>query len=143
MKRYPKATIKLVESEKTALLMAIAYGNNEMQLWMACCGSSNITRERLQPLFDQRRSIILYPDRDGVKAWKQKADGLYYPGLSIDARPVTEWWKECDGPKADIADVVVRMINQASPAPKTIEEVRERVPIMKPMIDKLNLEIDQ
>ena len=143
LKRYPKATIKLVESEKTALLMAIAYGNNEMQLWMACCGSSNITRERLQPLFDQRRSIILYPDRDGVKAWKQKADGLYYPGLSIDARPVTEWWKECDGPKADIADVVVRMINQAPPTPKTLNELRNRVPTVAPLIDKLNLTITQ
>ena len=143
LKRYPKATIKLVESEKTALLMAIAYGNNDMQLWMACCGSSNITRERLQPLFDQRRNIILYPDRDGVKTWKQKSDGLYYPGLSIDARPVTDWWKECDGPKADIADVVVRMINQAPPAPTTLKELRNQVPSVAPLVDKLNLTITQ
>jgi hypothetical protein len=143
LKRYPKATIKLVESEKTAILMAIAYGNNDMQLWMACCGSSNITRERLQPLFDQRRNIILYPDRDGVKAWKQKADSLYYPGISIDAKPVTEWWKECDGPKADIADVVIRMINQAPPAPTTLNELRNQVPTVAPLVDKLNLTITQ
>jgi hypothetical protein len=121
--------------------MAIAYGNNPTQLWLACCGSSNITRERLKPLIDQHRNIILYPDRDGVKMWQQKADSIYYDAISIDDKPVIDWWKPGDGEKADIADVVVRMINQAPPAPKTIEEVRERVPMLKPMIDKLNLDI--
>ena len=142
LKQYPKATIKLVESEKTAILMAIAYGNNTTQLWLACCGSSNLTRERLKPLIDQHRNIILYPDRDGVKLWKQKADALYYDAVAIDDKPVTEWWRDCDGEKADIADVVIRMINQSPPQPKTIEEVRERVPVMKTMIDKLNLKIE-
>ena len=142
LKRYPKAAVKLVESEKTAILMAIAYGNNVTQVWLACCGASNLTRERLKPLLDQKRNIILYPDRDGVKQWKQKADGLYYDRISIDDKPVTEWWRECDGPKADIADVVIRMINQAPPPPTTIEEVREMVPVMKTMIDKLNLKIE-
>lgn len=143
LKKYPKATIKLVESEKTALLMAIAYGNNPMQLWMACSGSSNITRERLKPLLDQHRNIILYPDRDGVKTWKQKADGLYYAGISIDARPVNDWWKECDGEKADVADVVIRMINESPSQPKTIEEVKATMPKAAPLIDKLNMQIQQ
>ena len=142
LKRYPKAAVKLVESEKTAILMAIAYGNNATQVWLACCGASNLTRERLKPLLDQKRNIVLYPDRDGVKAWKQKAEGLYYDKIIIDDKPVTEWWRECDGPKADIADVVIRMINQAPPPPTTIEEVREMVPVMKTMIDKLNLKIE-
>lgn len=142
LKRYPKATIKLVESEKTALLMAIAYGNNTTQLWLACCGSSNLTRERLKPLIQEHRNIILYPDRDGVKLWKQKADAIYYDGISIDAKPVTEWWREGDGEKADIADVVIRMINHAPPQPKTIEEVREQIPVIAPMIDKLNLDLE-
>lgn len=141
LKRYPNATIKLVESEKTAILMAIAYGNNNTQLWLACCGSSNLTRERLKPLIQEHRNIILFPDRDGAKLWKQKADAIYYDGISIDDRPVTEWWRECDGPKADIADVVIRMINQAPPQPTTIEDVREQVPKIIPLIDNLNLEL--
>ena len=141
LKKYPKATIKLVESEKTAILMAIAYGNNTKQLWLACSGSSNITRDRLKPLIEQKRNIILYPDRDGIKAWKQKAEGLYYDRISIDDKPVSDWWRECDGPKADIADVVVRMINQAPPPPTTIEEVRQQVPKLIPLIDNLNLEV--
>ena len=143
LKRYPKAAVKLVESEKTAILMAIAYGNNVTQVWLACCGASNLTRERLKPLIDQHRNIILYPDRDGVKLWKNKADAIYYDGISIDDKPVTDWWREGDGPKADIADVVVRMINQAPPPPKTIEELRERVPSIGKLIDNLNLTIDE
>jgi hypothetical protein len=122
--------------------MAIAYGNNVTQVWLACCGASNLTRERLKPLIDQHRNIILYPDRDGVKMWKQKADSIYYDAISIDDKPVIDWWREGDGPKADIADVVVRMINQAPPQPKTIEELRERVPSIGKLIDNLNLTID-
>ena len=67
---------------------------------------------------------------------------MHYDRLTVDIKPVTEWWREEDGPKADIADVVVRMINQAPPPPKTIEEVRAQVPAMGKLIDNLNLTID-
>ena len=33
--RYPHATVNIVESAKTAVLMAIAYGNHATQVWMA------------------------------------------------------------------------------------------------------------
>lgn len=107
---YPDATACIVESEKTALLMAIAYGNNEHQLWLACCGSSNITRERLAPLFKQNRRIMLYPDRDGIKLWTDKMSKLEYSRCAIHTSVVTDYWKPEDGAKADIADVVIRMI---------------------------------
>ena len=136
-------TVCIVESEKTALIMAIAYGNHANQVWMACGGLENLTREKLKPIIDQHRPIILYPDRDGIQKWQQKAEQLHYDRLTIDARPVTKWWREEDGPKADIADVVVRMINQAPPPPKTIDEVRQQMPAIKPIIDKLNLTIEQ
>ena len=142
LKRYPKAAVKLVESEKTAILMAIAYGNNATQVWLACCGASNLTRERMKPLIMQNRNIILYPDRDGVKMWKQKADAIYYDCISIDDKPVTDWWRDGDGPKADIADVVVRMLNESPPPPKTIEELREHVPSIGKLIDNFNLTIE-
>ena len=136
-------TVCIVESEKTALIMAIAYGNHANQVWMACGGLENLTREKLKPIIDQHRPIILYPDRDGIQKWQQKAEHLHYDRLTVDIKPVTEWWREEDGPKADIADVVVRMINQSPPPPKTLEEVRQQVPAIKPLIDKLNLTIEQ
>jgi hypothetical protein len=99
-----------VESEKTAVLMAIAYGNHAKQVWMACGGLQNISREKLAPIMKEGRRIVLYPDRDGVEAWEKKARELDYLNIAVDARPVTDWWKPCDGKKADIADVVVRSI---------------------------------
>ena len=111
---YKGADVKIVESEKTALIMAIAYGNHEKQVWMACGGLENINKEKLAPIMKEGRRIVLYPDRDGVAAWKKKAYELNYLNIVVDARPVTEWWKPQDGEKADIADVVVRSIIEHS-----------------------------
>ena len=134
-------TVKIVESEKTALLMAIAYGNHAKQVWMACGGLENLSRDKLKPLIDQGRRIILYPDRDGIEKWRIKCEQLHYDRATIDATPVTKWWKPEDGEKADIADVVIRMVNNSKPM-TTIDEVKAAMPETKPLIDKLNLKID-
>ena len=134
-------TVCIVESEKTALLMAIAYGNHANQVWMACGGIENINRDKLQPLINQRRRIILYPDRDGIDKWRQKCEQLHYDRATIDTKPVTEWWQPEDGEKADIADVVIRMVNNSKPL-TTIADVEREMPQAKPLIDKLNLEVE-
>jgi hypothetical protein len=134
-------TVCIVESEKTALLMAIAYGNHTNQVWMACGGLENLTRDKLRPIIEQRRRIVLYPDRDGIQKWQQKADSLYYDRVEIDTTPVTKWWKPEDGEKADIADVVIRAINESQPL-TTIADVKAEMPETKELIEKLNLEID-
>ena len=64
---------------------------------------------------------MLYPDRDGIKAWAKKAEALDYKLITTDTRAVTQWWTEEDGPKADIADVVLRLINNRTP--QTPEEL--------------------
>ena len=134
-------TVKIVESEKTALLMAIAYGNHAKQVWIACGGLENLSREKLKPLIDQGRRIILYPDRDGIEKWCIKAEQLHYDRMVVDTTPVTKWWKPEDGNKADIADVVIRMVNNSKPL-TTIDEVKAAIPEANELIDKLNLEID-
>ena len=142
LNRYPNATVNIVESEKTALLMAIAYGNHATQVWMACGGLEMLSRERLAPIISQGRQIVLFPDRDGIDKWKAKARQLDYPRLMIDCVPVQKWWKPEDGEKADIADVVVRILNERKPM-TTIEEVKTAMPQAAPLIDKLNLTIQQ
>ena len=140
---YPKdANICLVESEKTAILMAIAYGNHTKQIWMACGGLANINRNKLAPMISANRNIILYPDRDGIEKWQAAARDLKYDKVTVDTTPVTEWWREADGPKADIADVVIRIINN-SPRMQSMAEVIDHVPAIKPMAEKLNLEIEK
>lgn len=133
-------TVKIVESEKTAVLMAIAYGNHTKQVWMACGGLENLTRARLQPLIDQRRNIIVYPDRDGVEKWRIKCEQLHYDRIMVDDVPVTKWWRECDGPKADIADVVIRITNERREL-TDIEEVKREMPEAEGLIEKMNLTI--
>jgi len=142
LNRYPNATVNIVESEKTALLMAIAYGNHATQVWMACGGLEMLSRERLAPIINQGRQIVLFPDRDGIDKWKAKARQLDYPRLMIDCTPVQKWWKPEDGEKADIADVVVRILNERKPM-NTIDEVKEAMPVAAPLIEKLNLSIEK
>ena len=68
LNRYPKAVINIVESEKTALVMANYYGDFDSQIWMACGGLKHLQLDSLQPLIDQGRTIWLWPDKDGREA---------------------------------------------------------------------------
>jgi hypothetical protein len=124
-----------VESEKTAIIMATAYGNHNGEVWMACGGLEMLNRERLAPIIKQHRRIVLYPDRDGIDRWRAKAENLHYDRLHINAEPVLKWWKECDGEKADVADVVVRIINEHTPPKVALRDD----PAVQKLIKKLDL----
>lgn len=133
--KVPDATINIVESEKTAVIMAIAYGNPQRDLWIACGSKTNLTREKLKPLIDRQRDIVLYPDRDGVEAWKDTADVIGYDRLRVNDEPVTSWWRPEDGEKADIADVVLRMTDKGRPLLSIGDESK-----IKMLIERLDLE---
>ena len=133
-------TVCIVESEKTALLMAIAYGNNTKQVWMACGGLENLSPEKLAPITAQGRHVILYPDRDGIDKWQAKKAQLGLLNLDVDTTPVTKWWRDVDGDKADIADVIIRNLNERKPF-DNIEQVKADMPEATPLIDNLNLKI--
>ena len=109
---WPNATVNIVESEKTALIMSIAYGNHAADIWMACGGLYNLTNEKLAPLIEQGRRIMLYPDKDGVKAWKTKAAEIGYKDIHINTYILDHYWKPEDGPKADVADIVLRLLKE-------------------------------
>ena len=64
-----------------------------------------------------------------------------YDRISIDTDPVLKWWRPEDGPKADIADVVVRMLNTAKPL-TTMQDVKREMPQASQLIDNLDLEIE-
>ena len=106
------ATVNVVESEKTALICATAYGGMRMSVWTACAGIGNLTNKNdiLRPLIEQGRRIVLYPDRDGIQRWQQAAQQIGYKNLTINTEAVTKWWKPQDGEKADIADVLLRFM---------------------------------
>lgn len=140
------ATVNVVESEKTALFCAIAYGGMKMNIWTACSGVCNLTNKNdiLRPLINQGRRIVLYPDRDGIQRWTQAAQQIGYKNLTINTEAVTKWWKPCDGEKADIADVLERIIREHSwnsGQPDIMRKVIEAFPALQPMVEKFKMEV--
>lgn len=112
LNQYPDAAVNIVESEKTALVCANAYGHPERSLWMACGGLKFLKLESLKPLIDQGRRVWLWPDKDGVEDWQQKCEHLLGDKVSITTRFLEENWIEADGPKADVADIIIRHMRQ-------------------------------
>jgi hypothetical protein len=81
-----------------------------MSLWLACGGKENLNRDKLKPLIEQGRKIVIYPDRDAIEEWRKIADQIHYERLSVNVEAVQRWWNPQDGEKADIADVIVRLM---------------------------------
>lgn len=121
LKRYPNAKVNIVESEKTALIMATYYGDMEHNLWLACGGLKFLKMDMMQPLVDQQRTIWLWPDKDGAEEWKAWRETFNYQECHIYTEFFKHCWREADGPKADIADIALRMLcNGEKPRPSEI-----------------------
>lgn len=120
LNRYPQAEVNIVESEKTALIMANYYGNPERRLWLACGGLQWLQLDKFQPLIDQGRTVWLWPDKDGRDAWQDVADKLGYDRCRVYTHFFDTCWTEADGDKADVADIAIRMMRTGEgPRPET------------------------
>ena len=126
LKRYPQARVNIVESEKTALVMANFYGAPDKNLWLACGGLKFLSIESMQPLIDQKRDVWLWPDKDGVVEWEKLRDKLGYDGIQIYETFLRDWWKEEDGPKADCADITIRMMSRPETATRNEQPKAEQ-----------------
>ena len=74
--RYPERHVCIVESEKTALVMA-AY--QSQYLWLATCGSHGLKAEKLESL--RGRRFTLFPDSGCFNKWQiimQETTGMQY-----------------------------------------------------------------
>lgn len=103
---YPNATVNIVESEKTAIIASIAYNNPHYSLWMATTGLNRLNKESLAPIIKAGRSIVLWPDHDGIERWREAAKAIGYDRLYVNADAMTKWWRPSDGEKADLADII-------------------------------------
>lgn len=137
LNRFPEATVNIVESEKTALIMSIAHGINQKSIWMATGGMQNLRREILQPIIEQKRDVILYPDKDGIRQWKERQLLINYKNMTVNTDLMRKYWTEADGPKADIADIIVRLLNR----PTQEDDIVKHYPGIKPLVDKLDLKV--
>ena len=116
LKKYPEATVNIVESEKTALICATAYGDMEKNLWMACGGLEFLKLDSLQTLIDQGRTVWIWPDKDGVEKWRDKVSHLLSDNVGITTKFLDDFWTEADGQKTDVADIILRLMTHPETA---------------------------
>ena len=119
-KIYPKATVNVVESEKTAVIMAIAYGNTSANIWIALGGKSFLSRSKLLPLIEGKRKILLYPDQDGIKEWRDKMKAIGYENMRLAKSLVID----PKNPKKDCGDFIIERLYE-------IEEQRKKKELSK------------
>ena len=96
LSKRPDAHVCLVESEKTALIMA---AHQSEHLWLATCGSGGLSPERVKCL--QGRRVTLFPDSGCYEKWchqMQLAIGIdYNVSQQLEAYP----------PNTDLADLLL------------------------------------
>ena len=143
----PNAQIHLVESEKTALIMATYYGNMSRNLWLATGGLQFFDRKHIQVLIDQGRDIVVYPDKDGSRVWSERTYQLCketgYDKRKVNPTFVSNEWREEDGKKADIADITIRkMTNDRRTKGKAVlTDMISANPLVGKLVEKFNLEV--
>ena len=104
--------VNVVESEKTALMASLYFG----AYWVAVGGLGFLTADRLAA--HRHRQIIIYPDADGVTAWKGKMAALREDGYKVKMerngvkRDGTVAAAGLLPPKADLGDVIEYVITQ-------------------------------
>lgn len=108
----PTAPVCVVESEKSALILSLCYRD---RIWVAVGSLQNLNSERFVPY--RGRKITIFPDRDGLQAWREKARILAGEGFNVSIDTTTE--RHPGNPKDDLADIVMRWRHgtQAAPEP--------------------------
>jgi hypothetical protein len=122
--KYPQAVVNIVESEKTAVIMANYYGDSERQIWLACGGLQHLRLDAMQPLIDQGRTVWLWPDKDGRDKWQEVADKLGSEKVRVYTQFFDTCWREEDGMKADVADIAIRMMRTGDKPRKAEPDVK-------------------
>ena len=69
--QFPNQTICIVESEKTAIIMAIKHPK---YLWLATGGVQEFKAEKIKVLLG--RNVVVFPDTDFHKEWSEKAKSI-------------------------------------------------------------------
>lgn len=92
--------IGIVESEKTALILALAIPNC---LWLATGSKQNLKEELLLPI--KNYNINVYPDEGEFNDWSKKCDELTKNGFNINCSDLMEKSELKNG--SDFADLII------------------------------------
>lgn len=111
LRLYPTASVGVVESQKSAVILSILHPN---VLWLATAGMTNFNERLLSSIYD--RNVIAYPDFNGVQEWTRRAKELPFKNIRV-----SDWWRYAQDDKEDICDVVIRAV-QEEKAPYNIPD---------------------
>ena len=99
--KYPDHSVAIVESEKTALISSIMFGDC---LMLACGGCGNLTPTLCKSL--RGREVYLFPDNGKYDEWSEK--GRQMKHLFSELRIVSTMEHEALEPGDDIGDHFLR-----------------------------------
>lgn len=143
---FPDAVVYVVESEKTALICSIAYGDDKKHVWVASGGKSGLQRAKFEPFIRGNRFVVLFPDKDGKQDWAERCKASGYDKMVVNSTIIHRHWTPKDGDKADIADIIVRRLYErrdgvppTSVKEQKVAELRERYPLFGELVDKFKL----
>ena len=111
LRLYPTASVGVVESQKSAVILSIIYPD---VVWLATAGMTNFNARLLAPIYD--RNVVAYPDVNGVKVWTERAKDLPFKNIRV-----SDWWRYAQDEKEDICDVVIRAV-QEEKAPYSVPD---------------------
>lgn len=111
LRLYPSASVGIVESQKSAVILSIIY---PQIVWVATAGMTNFNERLLSPIYE--RNVIAYPDFNGVKVWTERAKDLPFKNVRV-----SDWWRYAQDEKEDICDVVIRAV-QEEKAPYSVPD---------------------
>lgn len=112
LRRHPEKPVAIVESEKTAVIMATI---NPDMIWLATGGKFNLRGDKLTPL--KGRKIWLYPDADAIQYWKDFAASVaqHYDIAVCDLH----YTDDDISNKRDIADLIIQKLQHYETTSKT------------------------
>lgn len=111
LRLYPSASVGIVESQKSAVILSIIYPD---VVWLATAGMTNFNERLLSSIYD--RNVIAYPDFNGVQEWTRRAKELPFKNIRV-----SDWWRYAQDEKEDICDVVIRAV-QEEKAPYSVPD---------------------
>lgn len=103
---YPDAAVGIVESQKTAIIMAILMPTEKSNIiWLATGGKGEFNDRMLKPIY--QRKVIVFPDADGVDMWTGRTAELPFSNAVVN-----HWYEgEPQGSRQDIADKVINAMS--------------------------------
>lgn len=102
-----RSGVCVVESEKTALIAMMHLNPRltpEAPLFIATGGLSQLNERMLEPC--RGRDLVIFPDRDGLEAWRDSASRLSGRFVSVRCKALGETAAPL-GDKADFADLLL------------------------------------